>query len=63
MNNSNGAALIARVRAGSTVTIRDHRGAMVTGKALTGSDAGWLCRTSYGFAFAADSGNVTRVQP
>jgi hypothetical protein len=63
VNNSNGAALIARIRAGSTVTIRDHRGAMVTGKAKTASNGAWLCRTSYGFAFAADAGNVTRVQP
>lgn len=63
MNNENGAALIARIRPGSMVTIRRPDGAMLTGRASERSaDGGWLIRGRDGMPHAVSAGNCTRVQ-
>lgn len=63
MNASNGAELMARVRAGSFVTVRLPNGAQLVGRANVGADGAWLIRGRDGMPVAVTAGTITRVQP
>lgn len=63
MNNSNGAALLARIRHGSAVTIRLENGAQLVGRAAySDCRACWQVHGRDGVPYEVTSANVTRVQ-
>jgi len=63
MNNSNGHELMRRISAGALVTIRDARGALVTGRAYKVPSGFWRVRTAgTPFADAVSVSNIVQVQ-
>jgi hypothetical protein len=66
MNNSNGSALLARVREGALVTIRTADGRQTTGRAQWSEL--WrafsiACAHNAALRESVTAGNITRVQP
>ena len=62
MNNSNGAALIARIKAGSLVTVRAGNGSLITGRVeFIGETI--ICKAQPVSASRfVTAGNIVRVQ-
>jgi hypothetical protein len=67
MNNSNGDALLARVKAGNLVTVRAIGGELLTGRAKrTRSGMGkevWAITTGPHTSAEMTAGNIVRVRP
>jgi hypothetical protein len=63
MNNSNGAALLAKIQPGDRVTIRRPDGGQSTGYAERGSRCAWRIRTTPDFSEPVIESNIVRITP
>lgn len=63
MNNSNGTALLARVRSGMLVTIRDARGTLVTRRAIVTHTGRYLTRDARGQECELRAADLVSVLP
>jgi hypothetical protein len=63
MNNSNGEAMMARIRAGDLVTVRRSDGGQTTGRAERGSRCAWRIRTGALFSEPVLADRIVRIVP
>lgn len=63
MNNSNGAALLARVKPGDLVTVRRADGGRATGRAELRPTGHWYARTGPLFSERMHADNILSFQP
>ena len=63
MNNTNGAALLARVKAGDLVTVRTPSGSLLTGRYRENTLGLPLAIAPGGRFQFVTAGNIIRVQP
>lgn len=61
MNRADGAALLARVRAGDRVTVRRKDGGQSTGRAELDAAGAWRIRTGPLFSEPVTAHNIVRI--
>lgn len=63
MNNSNGSALLARVKSGDLVTIRREDGGTATYRAIVTHTGRYIARDARNAEFAITADNIVSIAP